>query len=296
MQDDKKGCYLLLDVGGTNIKGSVFDLDDRKFSPIKEFPAEAKDSKDAIFDNFFNILTDLRENRKIAGVGFGFPGPFDYERGISLMKNINKYDSIYGISFREELGKRDKDLLECKMLFLHDVEAFAIGCASYKNACHSGRAICVCIGTGAGSAFLKDGKVVKDQRENVPENGWIYNTPFNDSIIDDYISVRGLERISKAIVGEKLNGYELFKRCNVNDPFALEVYRIFGNMLFDALEPFIRDFCPDTLVFGGRISNSFSFFGKSVNDFCKEKNIKIILEEDTSIRAMQGLLAQLEQL
>jgi len=290
------GCYLLLDVGGTNIKGSVFDTNDGSFSAIKEYPSEAKNTKDAIFDNFYNILTDLGGGRKILGAGFGFPGPFDYENGISLMKDINKYDSIYGIPFKEELGKRDKELLGIKMLFLHDVESFALGCAAYGNVGQNSRAICICIGTGAGSAFIKNGRVVKDTSEKVPENGWIYNTPFKDLIIDDYISVRGLKRISKDIIGEELDGYELFKRCGANDSSALKVYSAFGDMLFEALEQFIRDFEPDTLVFGGRISNSFSYFGERVREYCNRNNIKIILEEDTSKRAMQGLLAQLEQL
>ncbi len=37
--------------------------------------------------------------------------------------------------------------------------------------------LCVCIGTGAGSAFVENGKTVKTGK-GVPENGWIYQQPF----------------------------------------------------------------------------------------------------------------------
>ena len=39
-----------------------------------------------------------------------FPGPFDYEQGISLMKGLNKYDQIYGMKIPQELRKRRREL------------------------------------------------------------------------------------------------------------------------------------------------------------------------------------------
>ena len=38
--------------------------------------------------------------------------------------------------------------------------------------------------------------------KGVPENGWIYQQPFGDSILDDYLSVRGLEQICLAVRGK----------------------------------------------------------------------------------------------
>lgn len=66
--------YLLLDVGGTEIKGCVSDASGRK--------------------------TRIRK----------FPVPFDYEHGISRMQGLNKYDAIYGIPLEPEIRERVPEL------------------------------------------------------------------------------------------------------------------------------------------------------------------------------------------
>lgn len=111
----------------------------------------------------------------IDGIGMAFPGPFDYERGISLMQGLDKYDSIYGISIEEEMKKRTDFLQDTIFCFLHDVEAFALGESWFGEGREAGRLLCLCIGTGTGSAFIENKKVIKEKTEGVPDHGWIYN-------------------------------------------------------------------------------------------------------------------------
>ena len=90
----------------------------------------------------------------IAGAGFAFPGPFDYKNGISLMKEINKYDSIYGVSIETEIKKKLPILQKIPFKFLHDIEAFALGEYYFGLDAKPNRVFCLCIGTGTGSAFF----------------------------------------------------------------------------------------------------------------------------------------------
>jgi glucokinase len=39
-------------------------------------------------------------------IGIAMPGPFDYLTGICLMKNVNKYESLYGLNIKQELSDR----------------------------------------------------------------------------------------------------------------------------------------------------------------------------------------------
>lgn len=55
------------------------------------------------------------------------PGAFDYENGISRMQGLNKYDAIYGIPLEREIKARVPELGSARFLFLHDIEAFALG-------------------------------------------------------------------------------------------------------------------------------------------------------------------------
>lgn len=293
--------YLMLDVGGTNIKAGILTETGALYEDrITVFQAKSKGNKEEIFDNFVEILITLiekipKENRQIAGIGMAFPGPFDYKRGISMMKGLGKYDAIYGIEISKEIKKRfltskhaDCLLDNCRFVFLHDVEAFAVGECYFGQASVCEKVMYLCMGTGAGSAFSQRKTILKKDKR-VPENGWIFNTPFMESIIDDYLSVRGLAALSKKILGEEKSGLELYLLSQQNNQEALNVYQHFGNWVKNAIVPFLDSFCPDGIVLGGQLSKSFSYFGETLTKACNERDVKIYLTEDTSRRALEGL-------
>lgn len=290
--------YLLFDVGGTQIKTGVADERGRINGEITSFPSLAQAGEEEIFDHFSMIIRKLRrqaEGSAVSGIGFAFPGPFDYEKGISLMKGLNKYDSIYGISIEAEIKKRVEEAAGIGFHFLHDVEAFALGESRFGAAKSDYKLLCLCIGTGAGSAFIEGGKLQKEGKCGVPNNGWLYDTPYKDSVIDDYLSVRGLAKLSREIMGEALDGKALYERCVCGDKDAIRVYRSFGSELTGCILPFVDAFRPDAVVFGGQISGSFSYFGGAFEEECRMRGIKIYLEPETSLRAMQGLFTAMEQ-
>lgn len=290
--------YVLLDVGGTQMKGGIADSRGTLMKEIIRIPALAKEEKDIIFDNLLTCIHSLlrtEKDKEIAGIGMAFPGPFDYEKGISLMKGLDKYESIYGISIPDELKKRDRTLENIKFSFLHDVEAFAIGVSRFGSGKDKNKILCLCIGTGTGSAFIAGKKAVKKAMHGVPENGWLYNTPYKETIIDDYLSVRGLMNISRQVLGQSLNGEELYVRCKNHDKKAMQVYQRFGEHLLWSMVSFLEGFKPDAVVLGGQISKSFPFFGKDFEQECAKRNIAVYLEPETSKRAMQGLFITMEQ-
>lgn len=290
--------YILLDVGGTQIKGGISDASGNLKGEIKSFDAHSMEDKEAIFDNFAMVIGTLIKqagDTQIAGAGMAFPGPFDYENGISLMKGLNKYDSIYGIPIEAELKNRLPGQKETKFSFLHDVEAFAIGESRFGDARNAHKVFCLCIGTGAGSAFVKDGIPQKEEKDGIPPNGWIYGIPYKDGTIDDYLSVRGLHKISETILGKPLNGKELYELCSRGDLEALSVYQTFGDDLLGCALPFLDSFAPDAVVLGGQISKSFSYFGQKFLEECSKRGIKVYLESETSVKAMQGVFAKMSE-
>lgn len=290
--------YLLLDVGGTEIKAGMADGQGEIHGGILHYPSRAKAGKEAILDHFSEIIKELKSlagDTPVGGIGMAFPGPFDYEHGISLMQGLDKYDAIYGISIEDEVKKRVPGLLGTDFCFLHDVEAFALGESWFGEADKADKLLCICIGTGAGSAFAQSKKILKEKKDGVPENGWIYNTPYKDSVIDDYLSVRGLLRLSREITGKELDGRQLYERCRNQDEKALLAYRRFGDDLRECLLPFLDGFRPDCVVLGGQISKSYCYFGEAFKRECEKRMITVCLEPDTSARTMQGLFTAMEQ-
>ncbi len=287
--------YLFIDVGGTELKVYLFsDTGTPLFNAPKKFPSLADQSANTIWNNFVHIFENIYDDSfEVAGVGMAFPGPFDYEKGVSLMQGLAKYDAIYGLSIVHEIRRRSshKWLQQVPWVFLHDVAAFALGVCSLTKYQKFERIIHLCIGTGAGSAFTRAGNLVIDSPE-VPANGWIYNTPFKDSVIDDYISVRGFAKLSKAYLGESLDGYHAQKLAEAGSVQAREVFYQFGVHMTDALKPFLFSFRPQSLVLGGQMAKGFTFFSEPLIAFCKPHNIKICYEYDTSEIICRGLYTE----
>ena len=271
---------LLIDVGGTGIKGTACTLD-RQTGSILEFPAHADAPQDRLLAHFADILRSLAGENRIRCVAMAFPGPFDYDRGIPYMQGIGKYESIYGICLPEALSALG--IRAERWVFINDVSAYALGVASLLPAKH--RALAVCLGTGAGSAFLIDGKLCTDASEGIPENGWIYALPYRDSIVDDYLSDRGIRRLSRSLLGQEHSPREL----NDGNPYAEPVWQAFGKDAAAALLPVFQAFRPTDFVTGGKICLAWERFGGPLEDLCRNLGIRHHLACGTSLPTINGL-------
>lgn len=295
--------YVALDVGGTAIKSGILEegrvLDHR----INTYPSKAHESKEIIIKNIIEIikkeLSDIKDSDIcIEGIGLAFPGPFDYEKGISLIRGIGKYEKLYGISVKNEMLEHiNKDVFFSNILsnrftvrFENDAGLYAMGESHSGEGKNFNKALYICLGTGIGSAFLEDGKLIK-HREGIPENGWIYNGNFREGIIDDYISARG---ISKIAFSKIQNGFEgtvkdLYDMARVGNELAIECFADFGSSLGQALLPFVKIFQPEAIVFGGQISKSHEYFMDSFLIELQGQKPSIKISRNSSISTLVGV-------
>jgi glucokinase len=144
------------------------------------------------------------------------------------------------------------------------------------------------LGTGCGSTFIDNGNILKGEK-GIPENGMIYNQPFKESVIDDYISVRGLNRITEKYFGKTLSGKELYRIAEGGNTMAIQVFADFGKSMSEALGKYVENINADAVIFGGQISKSFSFFKDGF--FGNMKSIDVKVSKDTSIGTMRGLFS-----
>lgn len=297
--------YLLFDVGGTCVKACAV----RKGEPELEklelpdrlhiFPALSGETENVIFHNFADAIRFETGNgdREITEIGMAFPGPFDYENGISRMRGIGKYDDIYGLRIADEINRLLKG--SYRFRFLHDIEAFALGECRFGTAKGAGRVFHLCIGTGTGSVFTDSGVVLKRAEEGIPENGWIYSCRFRDGRIDDYLSARGLERLAEREFGRRLDGKQLYDMAcgpgeSAEKQGAHSVFREFGKDIAEAVEPFLMSFHPDKIVLGGQIASAYEFFGGELEKLCREQEIETGVVQNTSSSIIKGLYCHME--
>lgn len=266
---------VLLDVGGTGIKAALCDGAGR-ISPAKVYPSRAGEGKDALLQHFSRIIRETRDaapGDSLSSVRMAFPGPFDYARGAPLLTGLAKYEALYGVALPGALDVPP----ETGWLFLNDVEAFALGAIEEYGI--AGRAVFLCLGTGAGSAFSVGGKISTDESEGILPGGWVYPLPFLDERIDDFLSVRGLTRL-----GGGLSPLELSGR-----PEGRAVYAEFGARLRDAMAPVVARFRPDVFVLGGGISKSAALFQEPLAALLGSIRAELIVAEDTSALIFKGL-------
>ncbi|MBW8351678.1 ROK family protein [Bacillus sp. IITD106] len=301
---------IAFDVGGSFIKSTILNEHGEIITDsFAIFPSKSKESKEAIIENLFlrikqQINRILDKEINVVGVGFAFPGPFAYEEGISYIRDVDKFDQLYEVNLRKELmelvkqeksfkGKIDDNF---RILFDNDANLFALGEQMTGKGKNYNKAIYLTIGTGAGSAFMEDGNLVKHD-SRVPENGWIFKQPFGDSIVDDYISKRGILRLTEefGIDIEDKEVKTIAEMAKSNHTCAKKVFHIFGQNIGKALNSHIKAFSPEALIIGGQIAKSKDLFIGGIYEVLDNKTLMIEFTEDTSLSTFTGVANLIKQ-
>lgn len=277
--------YLALDVGGSSVKTALVDGEGNFLNKIRRYPSRSTEGADEIIGNLKKIISGLIDEAEklriqLCGAGIGFPGPFDYSAGISLMRGLGKFESIYGI----ELGSALAEIPGAPPIaFANDAEMYTMGECRFGVGKDFSRLLCICIGTGIGSGFYADGRVVKSG-VGVPENGWIYSTPVRGETADMTASAAGIRRMMAG--RREFDGIsdvrELAEAARSGNGAATLLFDEFGRIVAEAVAPHIAAFKPEALVVGGDVAKSFDLFEKSLRDSLDGRNVQVLASEKFS--------------
>lgn len=256
MTDCLEDPILVFDVGGSHVAASLFHPASTTLGLLHDLPLPP----DANLETFMTSLATLAENASPGaashrGVAVAMPNPFDYARGISFMQH--KYQSLYGIDLRPGLAVH----LTCDpstIHFLNDAAAFLIGEIHQGAARAVSRTVGITLGTGVGSAFAIDGQIVTDGR-GVPPDAEIWNLPYRQSIVEDSVSTRAIQRLYQDQGGPPTEVWEI-ARLAAMDSRARLAFESFGEELGKVLRSVCSGFEPQRIVLGGGISRSAALF------------------------------------
>ncbi len=219
---------ILLDVGGTFIK----------CSDGRSIPVDSNGSREEICASFREAVGSTGN---IARVAVAMPGPFDYSKGIFLMKH--KFAAVYGESFADVAGLPAGTSLS----FAHDVVAMLLG----EVGPGSPNTALATLGTGLGFAMFVDGKVLTNELGSPAVS--IYNRPYRDGTLEDYASKRG---ITAAYGDNSLTVKEIAQRAFAGDAKAAEAFAQAGRVMGEGIAQVLADYGVRTLLLGGQISRS----------------------------------------
>ena len=227
----------------------MVDLIDGKLieSSLVRSSCDSSGSAHSILEKWKECVIKCIGNHIVDGIGFAMPGPFMYDKGISLMNGLGKFDSLFGVNIRQYFSSAFNIPGE-NIKFLNDAACFALGEYYFGSAKSYKKGIYLTIGTGFGSTFLDDGSVMSTG-ENVPEHGWLYHVPFQNSIAEEFFSEKWILKRYFELSGVRCEGVK-----DISEKKQLEnLFQEFTSNLANFLEHWIRVFEAKCLVIGGNI-------------------------------------------
>ncbi|MBC8987450.1 ROK family protein [Pedobacter sp. N36a] len=273
--------YIGVDIGGSHITAAHVDATTFKVieNTLKRERVAAMDTLEVIIQSWLNVLSSLivRDNGESTKIGIAMPGPFDYEKGISMMQNQEKYDALYGVNVKEILAQR-LDIPAADIVFINDAEAFLRGELASGAAADKERAIGITLGTGLGSTSNGSG-ITRDMN-------WAFR-PFKDSIAEEYISTRWFLKKYKALTGEEVKNVEVLLEV-ADQALKNEIFEEFSDNLSIFLNDFIAHEQPQVVVIGGNIAKTWDHFIDLLKAKIKDKTVAIRQSEMWEDAALVG--------
>ncbi len=271
--------YIGVDIGGSHITAAHIDAADFKIvkgSMVRERVA-SMEGADVIIKAWVDALKPLiiSSEEEAIHIGIAMPGPFDYEKGISLMKGTKKYDSLYELNVLEILAEK-LGIPESHILFRNDAESFLHGELASGAVAGEKRALGITLGTGLGSASNCQGKTVDSDRAFIP---------FKDSIAEEYISTRWFSNRYKELTGKDIKNVESLLDSD-DQGIKDQIFEEFGQNLATFLNDFIEEEQPEVVVIGGNIAKTWDNFIPVVLENLKNKNVVLkqsVMWEDAAL-------------
>jgi glucokinase len=251
---------IALDVGGTTVDSACVSAAGELIGGLPETRSPAAEAKDEIVRELARTIDAAcvrGSGLQVTACGIAIPAPFDYAAGVSYMKH--KFQALYGVN----LGELLRAQTGLPAYFVNDADAFGLG-VSWRQLPDTKRFAALTIGTGLGGSFIENGEHL-DIDPRVPRGGEVWDLPFEDGILEDYVSARGVVALyGKLNPGARRSAREVSVLARQGSRPALEAYRAMGTALGRGLGPVFARFQPEKVVIGGHVAKSLDLFGPAM--------------------------------
>ena len=277
-----KNYVLGIDIGGSHITAALVDMKTRSIveASFQRKGVNSNNTAEEILSSWVEVIEAAYAHFDIETkqIGIAMPGPFDYEAGISLIHDQDKFRALYQMNIKKELALR-LDIPKESIRFVNDAAGFLQGEAFSGAAREGKRVIGLTLGTGLGSAFCENGRA---------EDAALWESPFKDGIAEDYLSTRWFISRYFDLTGNKIAGVKDINAAGNEEAYHQQIFEEFGHHLADFLIPLVKERQADMVVLGGNISNAHAAFLPSLQKRFQEQhlvvNLKIAeLQEDASL-------------
>jgi glucokinase len=268
--------YIGLDLGGTNIKAGLVDLDTGKVITSKSIPTVAHEGSDAVLQRMSEITETLLVEKHlsksdIGGIGVGLPGLLDLEKGTSLFLT-NFPGHWMDVPVVEILTQKTG----LPVSILNDARAITYGEWKFGAGQGADTIACFTIGTGVGGGLVVNRKLHLGSAGSAGELGHQVvdiNGPLcgcgSKGCLETFVSgpaiaamgVKAVMQGQTTIIGKMVN-YDLNKitpfvvsqAAQQGDAVALEIFDQVGLYYSVAISNIYVTVCPEIVVLGGGVA------------------------------------------
>jgi glucokinase len=273
-----------VDIGGTHITAALVNPYDGTLVPgtLIRKTVQSQEAANTVIDTWASAIGTVfsRHSGPIAHrrIGIAMPGPVDYELGVSHIKDQGKYDHLYGLNIKELLAER-LGIRPDHIRMMNDALCFLRGEVAGGAGRGAKSVLGLTLGTGLGSAWYHDNKVVDAD---------LWRMPYKGYIAEDLLSSRWfVQRYALQSGHEVANTKELVDRLP-QDPSIAEIFGEFALELADFLEAVLPAHPSEMIILGGNIARSHRLFLPGLENALQEKDISVpvriaLLGEDAHI-------------
>lgn len=273
-----------IDIGGSHITMAQVDPEKREIissTYIREH-VDSFGDRETIFSSWISAIEKVAIDlvKKDLLIGIAMPGPFDYENGISLMQQ-GKFIDIYKVNIKEELAER-LSISKNQVHFVNDAGAFLEGEVFGGCVKEYSRIFGVTLGTGLGTAFY-NGKEATDED--------LWDSPFKESICEDYLATRWFVNHYRALTGEDISGTK--DLLDKSEEIQAQIFADYADSFGEFIVKYVRKYDPEVLVIGGNIAKVYPYFKNRLNQHLEEHKINLPIKisaifEDAAILGAAG--------
>jgi glucokinase len=260
-----------VDIGGTNTDIGLVNREGKCLARTRISTAAYQNASRYVDDLELAIRQLLKEAglTQMVGVGIGAPNGNYYTGCIDTAPNLNFKSNV-------PIRQMMQDRLNTHVVVTNDANAAAYGEMIYGGAKTMKHFIMITLGTGIGSGFVVNGRLVYGHDGYAGELGHI--TLFPDGrlctcgrkgCLEQYTAARGirqtcLELMARAPYSGSLTQYDIddlgckaiSKEAHAGDPLALEVFDYTGKLLGIALANAVTFSSPESIFLMGGLMQS----------------------------------------
>ncbi len=264
-----------VDVGGTNVKIALVDLDG-KIAFSNTVPTRAEMGYEAGVNNIKQAIKDLMQesnqtNKTVEAIGFGLPGQIDYKEG--MVKNLPNIPGWVNIP----LAKIIEDEFSIPTRLDNDVRCAALGELNFGAGKGCENLICITVGTGIGSGIILNGKLVRGAANAAGEIGHIKmemnggplcgcgdygcfeayaSGPAIVTMAKEYISGGKSAKYKEMAADGIITPYIVAQAALQGDTVSIQIFKQMGKIIGTGLASVVNLLNPEKIIIGGGVADA----------------------------------------